>query len=44
MQYIVNRQEKHKTEIKVDILKDAFEKVYRDVFLQNNNKRFRYLI
>src|SRR3989344_7982660 len=33
MQYTVNRQEKHKTEIKVDIPKDAFEKVYKDVLL-----------
>src|SRR3989344_4600894 len=31
MQYTVNRQEKHKTEIKVDIPKDAFEKAYKDV-------------
>src|SRR3990167_7582515 len=31
MQYTVNRQEKHKTEIKVDIPKDAFEKTYKDV-------------
>src|SRR3990167_8648953 len=33
MQYTVNRQEQHKTEIKVDIPKDAFEKVYKDVLL-----------
>ena len=33
MQYTVNRQEKHKTEIKVDIPKDAFEKAYGDVLL-----------
>src|SRR3990167_9592738 len=31
MQYTVNKQEKHKTEIKVDIPKDAFEKAYGDV-------------
>ena len=31
MQYTVNRQEKHKTEIKVDIPKDVFEKTYKDV-------------
>src|SRR3990167_9490012 len=31
MQYMVSRQEKHKTEIKVDIPKDAFEKAYGDV-------------
>src|SRR3990167_8738338 len=33
MQYTVNRQEKHKTEIKVDIPKDAFEKAYGDVLV-----------
>src|SRR3989337_1291347 len=33
MQYQINKAEKHKTEIKVDIPKDAFEKVYRDVLL-----------
>src|SRR3990167_2005340 len=33
MQYTVNRQEKHKTEIKVDIPKDVFEKAYGDVLL-----------
>lgn len=31
MQYTVNRQEKHKTEIKVDIPKDVFKKTYKDV-------------
>src|SRR3990167_8292213 len=31
MQYAVNRQEKHKTEIMVDIPKAAFEKAYKDV-------------
>ena len=31
MQYTINRQERHKTEIKVDIPKDAFEKAYKDV-------------
>jgi len=31
MQYTVNRQEKHKTEIKVDIPKDTFEEAYTDV-------------
>ena len=33
MQYTVNRQEKHKTEIKVDIPKNVFEKAYGDVLL-----------
>ena len=31
MQYTVNKQEKHKMEIKVDIPKDVFEKAYGDV-------------
>src|SRR3990167_1051049 len=31
MQYAVNRQEKHKTEIMVDIPKDVFKKTYKDV-------------
>src|SRR3972149_3287200 len=33
MQYTVNRQENHKTEIKVDVPKDVFEKAYKDVLL-----------
>src|SRR3989344_8929915 len=31
MQYTINKQEKHKAEIKVDIPKDVFEKTYGDV-------------
>ncbi|OGD90789.1 hypothetical protein A2W45_02640 [Candidatus Curtissbacteria bacterium RIFCSPHIGHO2_12_41_11] len=33
MQYTVNRGEKYKAEIKVDIPKDAFEKTYKDVLV-----------